>query len=132
MLYQYRTNQILREKIVLVSLSFARVPYTSHEAHGRLTEHENGFSEIVSEYGFMERPRMDDILSCFERANSDVDLPALNFFVGRDWVLPTGRSKMARWRKSLYAFILRNSEGPTEFLSVEPELMVEIGAAVKI
>ena len=132
MLYQYRINQVLREKVVLLSLTFARVPYTSHESHGRLTELGNGFYEIVSEYGFMERPRIDDILSCLERSSTGLEIKNLNFYMGRDIVLPTGHSRMARWRKDLFAFVLRNSQSPTEFLQVQPEAMVEIGAAVKI
>jgi KUP system potassium uptake protein len=131
-LFQYRINQTLHERVVLISLSFARVPYTSHEAHGKLTEFGHGIYEIVAEYGFMERPRMDDILNCLQREAAGIDSETLNFFVGRDIILPTGHSKMARWRKGFFAFILRNSQGPTEFLKVEPELMVELGAAVKI
>jgi KUP system potassium uptake protein len=132
LLYQYRINRVLSEKVILLSISFARTPYTQSAEHGKVTDLGNGFYQVVSEYGFMERPKMDDILGVYQRTHSEVDLKHSNFYIGRDLILPTGHSGMARWRKKLYAFVLLNSQRPAEVLKINPDLVVEIGRPIEI
>jgi KUP system potassium uptake protein len=132
LLHNYKINQVLPENVIILSLSFARIPYTPNGMHGKLTELGNGFYQIVSEYGFMQRPRVDDILRNCQRTHPEIDLKTLNFYIGRDIIFHTGKSKMARWRKDLFAFILLNSQRPSEALKIKPELVVEIGTAVEL
>jgi KUP system potassium uptake protein len=132
LLFNYKLNQVLPENVILIALTFARVPFTSTDAHGKLTDLGNGFYQIASEYGFMERPRIDDILRHCQRTHANIDFESFRFYVGRDIIAPTKNSNMARWRKTLFAFILNNSERTSDALKIKPELVVEIGAAVEI
>jgi KUP system potassium uptake protein len=132
LLYNYKLNQALPEHVILIALTLARVPYTSNDTHGKFTDLGNGFYQIVSEYGFMQRPRIDEVLQHCQSAHAGIDLKSLNFYVGRDMIVPKKNSSMALWRKALFAFVLNNSERASDALKIKPELVVEIGAAVEI
>jgi KUP system potassium uptake protein len=132
LLFQTKINRAVREHVILLALSYARVPYTSEESHGKLIDFGSGIYQIEAQFGFMQRPRMDDILNSCRVAHPNINPRELIFYMGRDIIYPTGRIKMAQWRKKMFDFTLRNSQRPSDSLEVSPDLVVEIGAAVEI
>jgi KUP system potassium uptake protein len=53
-------------------------------------------------------------------------------FVGHSSVLPTGRAKMARWRKRLFALMNRNAQSAAVYYGLKPEQVIEIGVRLEM
>jgi len=47
-------------------------------------------------------------------------------------VLPRGRSHMAYWRKVLFRFICRNARATTDYFSIPPGRVVELGMQIDL
>ena len=60
------------------------------------------------------------------------ELSATTFFLGRETLLTTGRSKMSQWRKSLFTFMSRNAQTPMTYFGLPPNRVVEIGIQVEL
>ena len=45
--------------------------------------------------------------------------------VARETLLPSGRSKMARWRKRLYGLVARNAPSATTYFEIPPNRVIE-------
>jgi KUP system potassium uptake protein len=54
------------------------------------------------------------------------------YYLGREQLLPIGSTKLATWRKKLYAFMARNSLPATAFFGLPPNRVVELGAQLEI
>ena len=61
-----------------------------------------------------------------------IDVDATTFFLGRETLLPTGRSGMAGWRKTLFVFLSRNAPSATAYFSIPPNRVIELGAQFEI
>jgi KUP system potassium uptake protein len=59
-----------------------------------------------------------------------IELGSTSYFLGRETLLPTGRSKMWKWRKSLFAFISRNARPATAYFGLPPGRVVELGMQI--
>ena len=54
------------------------------------------------------------------------------FFLGRETLLPTGRAKLATWRKRLFIVMARNARTASAFFGLPPNRVVEMGAQVEL
>ena len=54
-----------------------------------------------------------------------------SFYLGRETLLPSGRSGMARWRKSLFVLMSRNAPTATTFFGLPPNRVVELGTQIE-
>jgi KUP system potassium uptake protein len=54
------------------------------------------------------------------------------FFLGRETLLPTGASRMARWRKRLFIIMARNAQTASAFFGLPPNRVVEMGAQIEL
>jgi KUP system potassium uptake protein len=53
-------------------------------------------------------------------------------FVGHSSVQPTGKAKLAEWRKRLFAFMNRNAQPAALYYGLTPEQVIEIGVRLDI
>jgi KUP system potassium uptake protein len=61
-----------------------------------------------------------------------IDLADTSYYLGRETLLATGRSKMSRWRKWLFAFISRNARPATAYFGLPPNRVVELGMQIDL
>jgi KUP system potassium uptake protein len=57
---------------------------------------------------------------------------ACTYYLSRETLDITGPSKMAHWRKRLFAFMARNAQTPASFFGLPPGQVVELGAQVDL
>jgi KUP system potassium uptake protein len=66
------------------------------------------------------------------RAHGVVAPPArTSYFLGRERLLPHGRSPMTRWRKAVFVLMSRNARSATEFFRLPSNRGVELGAQIE-
>jgi KUP system potassium uptake protein len=79
----------------------------------------------------METANVPQILAMSERFGLRARPSDTSYFLGRERLIPTGRSRMARWRKKLFSILSRNALSATEFFSIPPNRVVELGAQIE-
>jgi len=72
-------------------------------------------------------PNVPSLLQQCAAHGLTVDLLQTSYYLGRETLLPTGRSKMWRWRKSLFAYISRKARPATAYFGLPPSRVVELG-----
>jgi KUP system potassium uptake protein len=133
LLHNMKHNRVLHQSVVLLTVETARVPHVmatervSHEVVGQ------GISRMVISYGFLERPNLPRELRRFSSPEFTYDEMETTFFLGRETVLVVrGKRRLARWRRILFAIMLRNAASAARFFHLPPNRVVEIGAQVEI
>ncbi len=96
-----------------------------------LEEFGQGFYRITAHYGFMETPRVPEIMALAGRLGVKTQIADTTFFLGRESLFTTGKSRMAPWRKALFSIMSRQSAMvmPTNFFDIPPGRVIEIGDA---
>jgi KUP system potassium uptake protein len=86
----------------------------------------------MARYGFMESPSVGRVLAACEQLGLPVDADQATVFVGHSSVQPTGKAKLAEWRKRLFAFMNRNAQPAALYYGLTPEQVIEIGVRLDI
>jgi KUP system potassium uptake protein len=97
-----------------------------------ITPLSEGFQQVLVRYGFMESPDMAAALRILETRGLSIKLMETTFYLGRETLLPTGKSRMAGWRKRLFIIMTRNARTATAYFGLPPNRVVEMGAQIQL
>jgi KUP system potassium uptake protein len=147
LLHHLKHNQVLHEKVMLMSILTEEIPQVAEADRVRCQELGEGFYQVVARYGFMETPDVPAILRALGQTGSDgkpvaVAVTSTTFYLGRETLIATdGRrrphvgattvGRMARWRKKLFIVMTRNAQSATAFFNLPPNRVVELGAQIQ-
>jgi KUP system potassium uptake protein len=133
LLHHVKHNKALHQRVILLSIVTANSPYVSKEKSLELRTLPHGFSRIIARVGFMQQP---DVPAILDRASSKYDLNVkrgdTTYYMGRQTLLTSGKTPIAKWRKVLFAFLSRNARTPTEFFNLPPNRVVELGSQIEL
>lgn len=132
LLHHFKHNRILHERVVLLSIISEKRPEVPADERIEVSDLGLGFYRILAHFGFIERPRVTDILSLSAARGLVFDLNSTTFILGRETLLPTGPAPMAMWRKRLFAILSRNAPSATAYFEIPPNRVVELGAQLQI
>ena len=132
LLHHLKHNRVLHERVVLMSFRTAPQPEVHDDERLSVDALEHGFYRVVVDWGFMEKPSMEQTLELTERKGLTLQPQATTFFLGRETLIPTGRSGMMSWRKKLFALLARNAPSVTAYLGIPPNRVIEVGTQVEI
>lgn len=132
LLHHLKHNKVLHEQVMLMSIVSREVPEVPDEERVEVERLSENFVRVIARYGFMETPNVPEILEyCEESGIAHLRPHEISFFLGRERLIPTGSSRMARWRKKLFGVMSRNAQGATEFFQIPPNRVVELGAQIE-
>jgi KUP system potassium uptake protein len=132
LMHHVKHNQVLHQQVVLLSIHTENMPWVGGATSLQVRDLGQGFFRVLARVGFMQTPNVPKII---ERCATDgvVAIPATTtYYLGRQSLLTTGRTRMARWRKMLFAFLTRNSRPPTDFFGLPPNRVVELGLQIEM
>ena len=132
LLHHLKHNKVLHETVALLSVSTAEVPELDAHERVRVASLGHGFHRIEARYGFMQRPDVQDIVDRCAEAGLALGRPReISFYLGRERLIPTGRSRMSGWRKRVFVVMARNAQPAGEFFGLPPNRVVELGAQIE-
>lgn len=132
LLHHLKHNKTLHERVVLLSVLNTEVPEVHDDSRVSVEELGEGFYRIKARYGFMETPKVVEIMKLAAAAGFETKASDISYYLGRERLLPTGTAKLARWRKRLYIVMSRNSPSAAEFFGIPPNRAVELGAQLEM
>jgi KUP system potassium uptake protein len=132
LLHHFKHNKVLHEHVLLVSVATTDDPEVPGSERLAVTDLGAGFFRVEAAYGFMQTPNVLEIVGRCKAMGVPVNERDTSYFLGRETLLTTGRSKMARWRKALFAFLSRNARPATSFFRLPPNRVVELGTQIEL
>jgi len=137
LLHHLKHNQVLHERVVLLSIVTKDIPVVPEKDRIKCVELGEGFYQVLAHYGFMETPDVPAITRALAKPpprglGITVNLMQTTFYLGRETLIATGRSRMARWRKKLFIVMTRNAQPATAFFGLPPNRVVELGAQIQL
>jgi KUP system potassium uptake protein len=132
LLHHVKHNKVLHKQVVLLSISTENVPFVVGNSSLAVHELGHGFYRVVARVGFMQQPNVPKILGRCERLGLTVHDADTTYYLGRQTLLTTGKSRVARWRKMLFSFLAHNSRPPTAFFQLPPNRVVELGLQIEL
>ncbi|HJU66008.1 MAG TPA: potassium transporter Kup [Gemmatimonadaceae bacterium] len=131
LLHHLKHNKVLHDQVLLLSIAGADVPYVPPTTRSVIEPLGQGFYRVQARYGFMETPNVPEIMRACESAGIRARALETTYYLGRERVITSGKSRLARWRKKLFAFMSRNARSATEFFGIPPNRVVELGAQIE-
>jgi KUP system potassium uptake protein len=133
LLHHLAHNQVLHEQVILLSVVTKEVPRVSAEKRLEVIKMEQGFSQVIVNYGFMQSPHVPVALRECESFGLKVDLDTTTYYLARETLIPSlKRPGMVLWREKLFSFMTRNALPATDFFRIPPERVVELGIRIEI
>ena len=131
MMHHLKHNKMLHETVIILSVTTRGIPEVSADHGLSLEKLGHGFYRVVAAYGFMQSPDIPELLR--RAAAQGVPVPAMDtsYYLGRERLVLTGKAKMSRWRKGIFALMSRNARSATEFFQIPPNRVVELGAQIE-
>jgi len=149
LLHNIKHNKVLHERVVVLTVQIAEVPFVDDAERFDITEHGDGFYSVQLRYGFMQETDVPAALKAIGRARKGPDYvePApqkieigggpfemiqTSFFLSRQTLLSAESPGMAVWRERLFAWMMRNAATPMQFFNLPTNRVVELGSQVEI
>jgi len=132
LLHHLKHNDALPERVVLLSIISVDSPYVPRKRRLTLEDLGLGFHRIVARYGFMQTPNVPEVLEVATAQGLELDMHTTSFYLGRETLLTSGDTKMASWRKGLFAFLSRNSWNVSTYFGIPPGRVIELGTQVEV
>ena len=132
LLHNLKHNRVLHERIILLTVKIADVPYYSADERLTVDHLGHGFHRMVLKYGFMEEPDVPAALAKVGECGDKFKMMDTSFFLARQTLLASDKPGMSVWREKLFAWMLRNAESAMEFFRLPTNRVVELGSQVEI
>lgn len=132
LLHNLLHNQVLHERVVLLTVVNEDSPRVSADKRMELHEHGEGFYRVILHFGFTERPDVPYALTHSLVKTPDFEPMNTTYFLSRETVIASPRTGMARWREVLFAFMLKNANSSLRFFNLPLNRVIELGTQVEI
>jgi KUP system potassium uptake protein len=132
LLHFFKHTHVLYERVLLLSIAVVDVPFLGSHERVTLLDIGAGFFRVVARYGFMEKPDVPEIMLIVEGLGLSSPLVRTTYFLGRETLLTTGSSPMARWRKTIFALMSRNAQTAMSYYNIPVNRVVELGQQISL
>ena len=131
LLHHLKHNKVLHDQVILLSVVTDDVPEVASDVRVNVEPLGEGFYRVIARYGFMQQPNVPSIFPQCAPLGVKLRPNDTSYFLGREQLIPTGRSQMPRWRKKLFVIMSRNAQSATQFFGLPPNRVVELGAQIE-
>ncbi len=121
--------KVMHERNVFLHVYTEEVPYVSNEKRLSIHDAGDGMYLVAVRYGFRQEPDIPAALALPAAESLDLDPMLTTFFVARSQVVE-GPGGLPSWRRALFAWMTRQSEGAAATFRLPPNQVVEVGTQV--
>jgi len=132
LLHNIKHNKVLHERVVILTVLIADVPYVPDEKRCEYHDLGDGFYRAILHYGFMQETNVPEGLKTLKQCGGEFEMMSTSFFLSRQTLLPSDKPGMPIWREKIFAWMLRNAATAMEFFRLPTNRVVELGSQVEI
>jgi KUP system potassium uptake protein len=133
LLHNLKHNQVLHDRVLILTVKVEEVPYADREMRLELHDAGEGFYRAILHYGFMEGVDIPRDLAGIDSLGEPFNMMRTSFFLGRQKLVASKeRPGMAIWREWLFAWMMKSSESAMEFFKLPTNRVVELGSQLQI
>jgi KUP system potassium uptake protein len=125
-------NKTIHSQIAILHFKPESVPRVPNFEKVDIERLLSGFHRITVHYGFMEIPKIENILALVRGKGIDIKFEDASFFLGREKLIITGKSKMGLWRSNLFLFLSKNAMDASSFFSIPSNRVIEIAVQFEL
>ncbi len=133
LLHNLKHNQVMHERVLILTVETADIPYVEPDRRLEVHEASHGFYRVILHYGFMEEIDIPRDLAGISRTGAPFNMMTTSFFLGRQKLIAAKiKPGMALWRERLFAWMSTSSESAMEFFKLPTNRVVELGSQLQI
>jgi KUP system potassium uptake protein len=131
-LHNLKHNKILHERIIVMQVDTMDVPRVPEAKRVTVDRLGKGFYSVIARYGFMEQPDVPAALRACRPHGIAYDEMETSFFLGRETLVPSSRSKLGRWRRDFFISLSHSASATKAFFRIPPNRAIELGNQIQI
>ena len=132
LLRQLNLIPVMHERVILLTVMIDDVPRVARRRRMKINVYNQGVSQVLLRFGFMEEPNVPEILEQSRHLGPDIDRTSLTYYLGTYTLIPArNQPGMAMWRKRLYAFMASNTAQPIAVFGLPYDRVIELGIRVE-
>ena len=123
--------KVMHERNVFLHVHTEEVPYVPDDKRLSIRDAGHGMFMVSVSYGFRQEPHVPAALALPGAKVLDLDPMMTTYFVARSQVVE-GPGGLPSWRRGLFAWMTRQSEGAASTFHLPPNQVVEVGTQVML
>ena len=132
LLHNIKHNRVLHERIIILTVEIADVPYVDEAKRATCKTMNEGFYRVILRFGFLEETDVPAALAKVDLCGAPFEMMQTSFFLSRQTLIASKAPGMAIWREKVFAWMLRNAANAMEFFRLPSNRVVELGSQVEI
>ncbi|HEY2516078.1 MAG TPA: KUP/HAK/KT family potassium transporter [Polyangiaceae bacterium] len=133
LMHYFKHAKTLHEQIVFLTVQTLHIPEVPEaERIAEVTPHGEGLVGAKVRYGFMETPDIPKVLGKLSEHGFTVDARDVSYFLGRETLVFTGKSRMSLPRKAFFKLLSQNAVAASTFFRLPPGRVIELGMQIEI
>jgi len=125
-------NKVIHEQVIFISVVFKSEAHIRKLERLEFTDMGNGFYHATINYGFMDDNNIPEAIRLIKAKGVKVDEKLATYILGRETFILVEKKGMSMWRKSLFAFLSRNSQRATKYFDLPNDQVLEVGSQMEI
>ncbi len=132
LLHNLAHNKVLHERVVLLTVMTADVPYVAENERIEIEPLGGGFYRTLFHFGYKDETDVPATLAQCEPLGPDFNMLETSFFFSRETLISTRIPGMAPWREKLFITMARNAASAMTLFKIPTNRVIELGAQVEI
>jgi KUP system potassium uptake protein len=132
LLHNLKHNKVLHERIILMQVLTQDVPRVREDRRIEVDRLGKGFFTLIARYGYMEQPDVPAALRAARVHGLAYDEMQTSFFLGRETLVPSSRSKLGRMRQTLFMGMTATAVATKVFFRIPPNRAIELGGQIEV
>jgi KUP system potassium uptake protein len=132
LLHNLKHNKILHERVIVLQVDTVGVPRIPAAKRVDVERLGKGFYSVKARYGFMEQPDVPAALRACRPYGIAYDEMETSFFLGRETLVPSSRSRLGRWRRDFFISLSHTASASKAFFRIPPNRAIELGNQIQI
>ncbi len=124
---------VLHERVVLATVKTEHVPVVAESERVEVERLDKGVSRAIVRYGFMELPVLPLALAtALKKLGDATPMDRVLYIIGRETLLVSAKGRMGRITEPVFALLSRNMRSMSDYFSIPPEQVVEVGTQLDL
>jgi len=133
LLHNLKHNKILHSEVALLHFdTSSELPRVPNDQKVEVVKIGGGFYQVTAHYGFMEEPRISNLISLAREKGMDFDLGKTAFFLGRINFMPSDEPQMPRWQSRIFTFLSRNELDAASYFDIPSSQVIDLGVPLQL